>query len=259
MKKLLATASILALAAAPAFAQGSSTTTSPTNPPATMSPATPLPAGSTAHNTATAPGQPSAMAPATSTADNTATAGASAQPDHDFVQKAAMGNMAEVQAGHLAEQRGATPAVREFGRWMVTDHTMAENMLQPVADAQHVDLPTQVDPASKDMMTKLQGLHGAAFDRAYINGMVQDHTQDVADFQKEAQSGSDAQVKDYASKVLPVIQAHLDEAKDLQGTIGSMASASGTAHRTGAIASGDTASGDRAVARLNQEQLERHH
>jgi putative membrane protein len=46
--------------------------------------------------------------------------------------------------------------------------------------------------------------------------MVQDHEQDVADFQKEAQSGSDPRLKAFAQKHLPVLQQHLQMAKSIK-------------------------------------------
>jgi putative membrane protein len=43
--------------------------------------------------------------------------------------------------------------------------------------------------------------------------MVQDHKKTVADFQKQAQSGSDPALKSFAKKYLPIIQQHLQMAE----------------------------------------------
>ena len=50
------------------------------------------------------------------------------QQDKTFVHEAGAGNLAEVEPGQLAEQKAADPAVREFGRWMATDHGFAQQV-----------------------------------------------------------------------------------------------------------------------------------
>ena len=53
--------------------------------------------------------------------------------DREFVQKAASGGMAEVQAAQLAQQRGGSPQVKQFAERMVADHTQANSELRQIA------------------------------------------------------------------------------------------------------------------------------
>ena len=52
-----------------------------------------------------------------------------ATADRDFYTKAAAGGMAEVETGALAQVKGNSPWVREFGEMMVRDHTKANDKL----------------------------------------------------------------------------------------------------------------------------------
>lgn len=147
--------------------------------------------------------------------------------DKTFVTKAGAGNLAEAQLGQLAEQKGETPAVKEFGRWMATDHTFANNWLMGLAkEIPEIPHPT-LTAKDKTLMQKLEGLNGAQFDRQYLSAMVQDHEQTVGAFETEAKDGQNPKIKGYAETLLPTLQQHLTEARELSSSSG-MASGAGS-------------------------------
>jgi putative membrane protein len=133
--------------------------------------------------------------------------------DKTFATEAAHGGLAEVQMGQLALQKASSPQVKEFAQLMVTGHTQANQDLMQLAKAENLTLPTQLDPKHKSEMDRLSAMSGNAFDAAYMQHMVQDHKKTVADFQKQAQSGSDPALKSFAQKYLPIIQQHLQMAE----------------------------------------------
>jgi putative membrane protein len=138
-----------------------------------------------------------------------------APSDKKFVREAAQGGMAEVELGKLATEKASSDEVKKFGQRMVDDHTKAGNELKQIAGEKGIVVSQQL--SAKDKMTKdrLSKLSGEQFDKAYMADMVKDHTQDVADFQKEANSGADSDVKNFAAKTLPTLQDHLREAKQI--------------------------------------------
>jgi putative membrane protein len=79
--------------------------------------------------------------------------------------------------------------------------------------SENLNLPTQLDTKHKSEMDRLSTMSGNAFDTAYMQHMVQDHEKTVADFQKQAQSGSDPALKAFAQKQLPTLQQHLQMAQ----------------------------------------------
>lgn len=134
----------------------------------------------------------------------------------DFMMKAAQGGMAEVEVGKLAASKGANADVKQFGQKMVTDHSKANDELKALAAKKNFTLPADVNAEQKAMADKLSKLSGAEFDKEYVDGMVKDHEKDVADFQKEADSGTDADVKAFAAKTLPTLKSHLEMIKSIQ-------------------------------------------
>ncbi|HTS61436.1 MAG TPA: DUF4142 domain-containing protein [Candidatus Acidoferrales bacterium] len=134
--------------------------------------------------------------------------------DGTFMTKAAQGGLAEVELGNLAVQHASDQKVKDFGQRMIDDHTKANDELKSIASQKGVTLPASVDSQSEAVKNRLSGLRGAAFDRAYMRDMVNDHRKDVAEFQKEADHGSDADVKAFAGKTLPTLQQHLKMAQE---------------------------------------------
>ena len=130
--------------------------------------------------------------------------------------KAAQGGMAEVELGKLAQSHASNDAVKNFGKRMVDDHSKANDQLKSIAAKENVTLPTTLDAKDQATMDRLAKLNGAQFDRAYINDMVRDHRTDIAEFQREADHGSDPAVKQFASSTLPTLQEHLRLAEDAQ-------------------------------------------
>ena len=60
-----------------------------------------------------------------------------------FIDKVAQINLGEVELGKLAQQKGNNPAVKDFARRMIQDHTQAEDDLQQLAKQESVTLPSQ--------------------------------------------------------------------------------------------------------------------
>jgi putative membrane protein len=133
--------------------------------------------------------------------------------DKTFATEAAHGGLAEVQMGQLALQKASSPQVKEFAQRMVRDHTQANQDLMQLGKSENLTLPTQLDAKHKSEMDRLSAMSGNAFDAAYMQHMVQDHKKTAADFQKQAQSGSDPALKSFAQKYLPIIQQHLQMAE----------------------------------------------
>jgi putative membrane protein len=139
--------------------------------------------------------------------------------DKMFVNKAAQGGMAEVELGQLATQKGQSQQVKDFGQKMVDDHSKANDQLKSIASQENITLPTGLDAKDQAVKDRLSKLSGAQFDKAYMQDMVQDHNQDVAEFQKEASNGKDPAVKNFAQQTLPVLKEHLKMAETSQQAV----------------------------------------
>ncbi|HUS03193.1 MAG TPA: DUF4142 domain-containing protein [Chitinophagaceae bacterium] len=135
------------------------------------------------------------------------------QESIDFVTKAASGGMMEVQLGQIAQQNAKSQRVKDFGSMMVTDHSKANNELQSLATANNVTITSDLKPEHKKHVDAMSEMKGDAFDKHYMDMMVNDHKKDIGEFQKEANSSSNDAFKSFAAKTLPTLQKHLDSAQ----------------------------------------------
>ena len=113
----------------------------------------------------------------------------------------------EVEWGKLAAQNSQNADVKKFGNRMVTDHSKANSELMALAKEEGVSLPGAKAPGKWKS------------DKDYMDMMVKDHTGDLAEFQKEAQSGTDPDLKKFAEKYSKVVSTHLKLAQETQGKV----------------------------------------
>jgi len=136
--------------------------------------------------------------------------------DKDFLREAAQGSAAEVALGRMAQEKGSSDAVKEFGKRMVDDHSKAGEELRLVAQMAKLDVRSDMPKKAKKAQDKLSKLSGADFDRACAKMMVSDYKEDIKAFEREAHSGAVPAVKDFAAKTLPTLQEHLKLAQQLE-------------------------------------------
>lgn len=146
--------------------------------------------------------------------------GASAAPlaheDREFITKSSLDGMTEVELGTLASQKAVNPKVKEFGLRMKKDHGNANEDLASLARAKEMALPAKLDAAHDRDVAELGRKTGADFDHEYMEMMVKDHKKDVKEFEKQAKSSKDPDVRSFAARTLPTLQEHLKLAQAAQ-------------------------------------------
>jgi len=133
----------------------------------------------------------------------------------EFLTKAMKGDNSETKLGALAAKQGQSEKVRNFGAMLEKDHHKGKAQAAAVAAKHKVPV---TDAMADEAMTEygvLQRLHGAAFDHEFGRYMVEDHTKDIADFEKEAGTKDPADVRALARQTLPVLRKHLAVAKTI--------------------------------------------
>jgi putative membrane protein len=137
--------------------------------------------------------------------------------DKKFATMAAMGGMAEVEMARLALTKASSDSVKQYAQKMIDDHTKANEELMGIATSKGITLMAAPDAKMRAMMMKMEKMSGMDFDRHYIMmAGSKDHMKMEKLFKDESMKGKDADLKAFAVKTLPVVQMHLQMARDLQ-------------------------------------------
>jgi putative membrane protein len=144
-----------------------------------------------------------------------------ARGDRDFVADMLADGQAEVELGRLAQQKATNQQVKDFAAMMVRDHTQAGDDLKAVATGANIDVAAADADADEhaDLQERLSKLSGAEFDREYMKAMVDDHEDAVNDAEDKAEGANSAEVKAWASKTLPTLRKHLEQAKQISDSL----------------------------------------
>lgn len=156
-----------------------------------------------------------------------ATNALAAKSPTEFITDAIQGDNSEILLGQMAEQKGGSQQVKDFGKTLVADHSTAKEEASAVAKALGVTPPDTAMAEAKDEQKKLSTMTGDGFDHEFASYMVMDHKKDIQEFQDQAK-GNDGQTSALASKQLPVLQKHLKMAQAIAGDASPTAAAPAT-------------------------------
>jgi putative membrane protein len=136
--------------------------------------------------------------------------------DRTFVQQAASGGMAEVELAKMASKKASAKEVKGYAKTMIRVHGQANRELKTIAAKKKYPMPTSMTTEQKEAYNELAKLKGQAFDERYMEVMTDEHRKMEDVFKQVIDRGQDDDLKSWAQKNLPVIQEHLEHAKQTE-------------------------------------------
>jgi putative membrane protein len=138
------------------------------------------------------------------------------QADKEFIRKATLGGIAEIQYGELAQRLGSTEAHRNYGKMLSEHHKKANDELKNLVQGQdYPALPTDISGEYQTNYVRLSRLSGTEFDAAFREQMIKDHEETIRLFRDQAERGSHLEIRAWARKTLPTLERHLLDAQKL--------------------------------------------
>jgi len=139
--------------------------------------------------------------------------GVISKEDEDFAINLAVEGMEEVELGKLAERKGESEQVREFGKHTAHKLRHVGHDLKRLSKKKYITLPDSLSLDNKSAKEELEKLHGKAFDEAYMNAMVEGHKKVLACMEKEDVDTKDPDIKAFTERTIPIIKEHLQMAE----------------------------------------------
>lgn len=139
----------------------------------------------------------------------------------DYIEKAAAGDLFEVETGKLAMQKAASSDVKRFGKMMTEDHMRSTDMIRNAAPKTNKDKETvaKMTGHQQGVTRQLMSAEGREFDRLYVQAQIDAHRQALELHRSYAASGEDAELKKVAAEIVPVIERHLAELRKISNTV----------------------------------------
>jgi putative membrane protein len=139
----------------------------------------------------------------------------------EFAQSAAQSDGYELAAAQTALAQSRSPQVRRFAEQMLADHTRMGKALRDATLAAGLSPPQpHVGGDSMRFLASLQSLRGPAFDREYARQQVLTHTSTLTTMRSYAAKGSDSDLRRVAYFAVPLIEHHLQMARQMKDVLG---------------------------------------
>jgi putative membrane protein len=135
--------------------------------------------------------------------------------DAKFIQEEAAAGAALVRIAELGVKKAERADIKAFARVIIAEHTVANAELAALAASNGLELTSEVDKKHADTYEKLDAKSDAEFDKEFLSVMVKNHKHCVKQFEDAAEDAKDNEVKLWAAKMLPGLQAHLEKAEEL--------------------------------------------
>jgi putative membrane protein len=164
--------------------------------------------------------------------------GEAAKPsDPQIVGVVSAADQIDIDLAKVALKKTKNDQVKQFAQQMIDDHTKLQKSVDDLAKKLNVkpeesDISKSLKTAAAEETKKLKGLRGKAFDKEYIDHEVAYHQQVIDAAGKVLiPNAQNAELKSALEGAAPLLQGHLDHAKQIQSSMGSSTSGESMDHK----------------------------
>jgi putative membrane protein len=150
--------------------------------------------------------------------------------DSNFIQTTMSLGLLQVKLGKLAQEKGSSDVVRDFGQRMLTDYSKVNEQLATAARQAAYPHPVLLRE-HQQTVERFKGMGRSSFDKNYIAEMVSRHGDAAKLFEAEAKSGRVQSLKQLAAGLLPDMQRYQSLATQAAGAVGADVTASASSEQ----------------------------
>ncbi|RIJ37788.1 DUF4142 domain-containing protein [Pontibacter oryzae] len=136
-----------------------------------------------------------------------------------FAAEAASASMLQVQLGEAAEGMAVSPEVKGLAQEMIRAHQSMLNDLRQMATQSGFVLPTTLGKSHHEVYEEVTSKSGISFDLTYLKNIVEQNEKLVKRYDDIAEYAQIMELKQYASKQLPLLRQHQEILEELEDSI----------------------------------------
>ncbi|AKD02946.1 DUF4142 domain-containing protein [Pontibacter korlensis] len=136
-----------------------------------------------------------------------------------FAAEAASASMLQVQLGEAASSMAVSPEVQGLAQEMVQAHQNILNDLRDMANQSNFVLPSTLGDAHHKVYQEVTDKSGISFDLTYLKRIVDQNEKLIERYEDMVKHGKVMELKQYASKQLPLLREHQQVLEKLQDSI----------------------------------------
>jgi len=150
--------------------------------------------------------------------------------DSGFIQATMSLGLLQVKLGKLAQEKGSSDGVRDFGKRMATDYSKVNEQLAAAARQAAYPHPVLLRQ-HQQIFDRFNSMGRSSFDRNYMAEMVSQHDDAARLFEAEAKDGRVQSLKQLAAALLPDMRRYQSLAAQAAGAVGADVTASASSGR----------------------------
>jgi putative membrane protein len=147
--------------------------------------------------------------------------------DANIMSHMLVGDSLEIEMARLGAERAGDPEVREFARMLVDEHS--RHLATSLEMARDEDIGSTPDFGDRHAVTLRRYLSSLrsmgsspAFDRAFLRYQIRHHDHEMRALRAMRPAARDDDLEQHIDETLPVIERHLNRARELGGRLGVM-------------------------------------
>ncbi|MEO8852712.1 MAG: DUF4142 domain-containing protein [Ginsengibacter sp.] len=134
----------------------------------------------------------------------------------NFIIEAATSNSMEIMKAKAALSNATDPALKDFSKTIVDEHTQLNIKLDGIAQSKNISLPKTFIASQQKEIEVLTNRKGKYFDTTYVNDMIENIKSDIEYYTKASKSLEDKDSRKYAADALPILLKDLDALKAIK-------------------------------------------
>ena len=144
----------------------------------------------------------------------------------DYLKASVMGDLFEVNAAKIAQNKSRNSVVENFAAAMIRNHSATGDALAAILKQNSFDFspPSTLDNEHAAMVDQLGSLTDGSFDRSYIQQEIAAHEAALRVQSDYAKGGRDQLLRKFAAETVPKIRADLLLARQIYSRLTRIAS-----------------------------------